>query len=439
MRRAHQTTAVIGLALALSQSCASRIPNSTTLAGIGDRSKLAVPAGPTPKSDSAWPPGITAATELSSDDAATLAIWNNRQLQADLATIGVARGDLIDAGLLRNPRLDMLIPVGAKPFELLLNYPVEVFWQRGRRVQMATQAYEQLATGLIQNGLNAVRDARLAHADLYLAQARLEIARNSMALRSRIAELAEARLRAGDISELEAMAARADRAAAVEQLARLTGEVPVANERLRFVLGLAQEPSRNLAVRVDAPAATPAALADLLEKSMGARADLKAAELGIDTAMRKAKWEHSRRFALVSGQLSSKGVGTNGILTGPGLSLEVPVLNRNQGLIARADAEVEVATRQYLATRQRVAFEVQEARALLVQAQAGLDKLNREVLPALQKTADLAEQQYKKGDVAYLFVLEQSRSVIDAQLRVADSEASVRRATAQLERSVGTK
>jgi cobalt-zinc-cadmium efflux system outer membrane protein len=142
---------------------------------------------------------------------------------------------------------------------------------------------------------------------------------------------------------------------------------------------------------------------------------------------------------LLAAQLSSKEVGANGVLTGPGISLEVPIFNRNQGLIARADAEVEIASLQYLALKQRVALEVAEAREQLVQAQDVLRKLRDEVLPPLQRAGALAEDQYKKGEVAYLFVLEQTRGLIDAQLRIVDAEAAIRRAQAQLERSVGSR
>jgi outer membrane protein TolC len=61
------------------------------------------------------------------------------------------------------------------------------------------------------------------------------------------------------------------------------------------------------------------------------------------------------------------------------------------------------------------------------------------VLPPLQRAADLAQAQYKKGEVAYLFVLEQDRGLTDAQLRIVDAQGAVRRAEAQLERSVGSR
>ena len=76
---------------------------------------------------------------------------------------------------------------------------------------------------------------------------------------------------------------------------------------------------------------------------------------------------------------------------------------------------------------------------MLAQAQVGLERMRGDVLPALKRTADLARQQYEQGDVAYLFVLEQTRGLTDAELRLADSEAAVRRGLAQLERSVGSK
>lgn len=415
-----------------------RPPVQATSAGITSRTGLPAIPENLSRSKPQLPPGIDLNRPLSSDDVAAIALWQNTQLQVDLAALGLAQGDLIDAGLLRNPRLDMLFPVGAKPFELLFNVPVDAFWARPRRVEASQAAYDQLAESLVQNGLNTARDARLAHADLLLAKSREQAGERIATLRSRIVELTNSRLRAGDISELESMAARTEAATVGEQLVRLKHDVLVAVERLRIVLGLSTDRT-TIEVSSDAVDSTPPPEAgDLLEKAMESRPDLRAAEIAITAAAKRAKWERAR-FYVVTAQLSSKGIGTNGILTGPGLSAEIPILNRNQGLIARADADVEAASRQYLNLKQRVAFEVYEARQLLVQAQELLNQLQQQVLPQLRQAATLAEQQYQEGDVAYLFVLEQSRGLIDAELRLADAEAAVRKGKAQLERSVGTK
>jgi len=387
---------------------------------------------------SSLPPGVSLDQPLSSDDAVGIAIWNNPQLRADLATIGLAEADLVDAGLLRNPRLDVLVPLGAKPFELLLNFPVEILWQRPRRIAASQQALDQLAQSLIQNGLNTARDARWAHADVVQAVERAKVAKQSAELRERVSRLTEARLRAGDISELETIAAKSESASAEEQSGRFEHDVQIATERLRATLGLAVERSELRVKPLSPITEAPPPIESLLEKAMAARPDRRAAELAIAAATKRAKWERSR-VLLLSAQLSSKEVGANGVLTGPGVGVDLPIFNRNQGLIARAEAEVEVASRQYLALKQRVALEVAEAREQLVQALNALKIVRKQVLPPLQRAVALAEDQYKKGDVAYLFVLEQNRGLIDAQFRVVDSEAAIQRAQAQLERSVGSR
>jgi outer membrane protein TolC len=160
--------------------------------------------------------------------------------------------------------------------------------------------------------------------------------------------------------------------------------------------------------------------------------------LAVAAASDRAVWERSR-LVLLSANLSAKDVGTNGVLTGPGIGVELPIFNHNQGLITRADREVEMASRRYLALKQRVAFEVYDAREQLVQAQEALMRTREGVLVPLRRGAALAEEQYQRGDVSYLFVLEQTRGLLDAQLQVADLEAAVRRAQAQLNRSVGTR
>jgi cobalt-zinc-cadmium efflux system outer membrane protein len=117
----------------------------------------------------------------------------------------------------------------------------------------------------------------------------------------------------------------------------------------------------------------------------------------------------------------------------------VPVFNRNQGLIARAEAEVQVGSKQYLALKQRIALEIADARVQLVQAQDALARLLGDIIPPLERASALAQEQYRSGDVAFLFVLEHTRGLVDAKQRVIDTEASIRRAQAQLERSVGSR
>jgi len=184
------------------------------------------------------PPGVTLAGKLSAEDAVAIALWNNAAFAAAVASLGVARAEVVDAGLLRNLSFQALLPVGPKPFEMVLQAPVEALWQRPRRVAAAKLALDQVAEGLVAGGLDLARDVRLAHADLEAAELRAVVATESAKLRLRIAELTERRLCAGDVSEMEANVTRLDARSAAEAAERFSRDVESARERLRMLLGL---------------------------------------------------------------------------------------------------------------------------------------------------------------------------------------------------------
>lgn len=383
------------------------------------------------------PPNIHLEKPLSIDDAATIALWNNPQFGADLATLGIAKGDYIDAGQIRNPRVDILSPLGFKPFELLLTMPIEAIWERPSRVAAAERTYEQLANSLIQNGLTAVQDAQIAHTNLVLAKNREEILLKNVELRRRIAKInSDIRVRAGELTEVEGIATEVDSASSEELWVRAKHDTLLATERFRQAVGLMLNPAKLEVVAYIPSTSPPPEVDSLVEKAMIARPDLRAAELAVMAAAKRAEWE-GKRITQLSLLLGSKGVGDHGILTGPGISLDIPIFHQNNGRRKRADSEVEVATLQYLALKQRVAFEVKESRELLIQAQEVLARTRNKVLPLVRKSVALAERQYRRGSAAYLFVLEQTRSLVDAQLRAADFEAAVVRAETVLRRASG--
>ena len=60
-----------------------------------------------------------------------------------------------------------------------------------------------------------------------------------------------------------------------------------------------------------------------------------------------------------------------------------------------------------------------------------------EILPALETAVKQAEKSFQNGDTNLLLMLEASRRLVEAQIRTAEVTADLRRARAELERSVG--
>lgn len=417
-------------------SCATtgRAPDRSTVdAAIRARTATGIRvAGAAP-----MPPDASIDDGLTSQEAVSIALWNSPSFQATLAELGLARADLVEAGLLRNPVFSFLFPVGPKQLEWTLQFPFEALWQRPRRVAAAQLNAQAVGERLVWDALALVAQTRTAHADAVIADRRLQLTIENADLVQRLAGITEARLRAGDISELEARSARSDAARvqvvrrAVEHdrnLARLTlaatlGLDAVADQ-LRPVPGGLIDPSA---------CGTEAAR---LKDALASRPDVRAAEIGIEAAAQRARWERSRVLGLI-GILDANGSGDEGFEVGPGVNVELPIFSRNQGSVRRADAEVERASRLYAAVRAQVVADVRSAAVRVQQAQQAIGAWRDEIVPSLEIEQRQAESAYQAGEIPLFTLLDVSRRLVDGRTRLLDAEANLQRASIALERSVG--
>ena len=383
------------------------------------------------------PPDVSIDDGLTSQEAVAIALWNSPSFQATLTDLGIARADLAEAGLLRNPVFSLLFPWGPKQLEWTLQFPFDALWQRPRRVAAAELNAQAVGERLVWDALTLVAQTRAAHAEAMIADRRLQLTIENADLVQRLAAITEARLRAGDISELEARSARSDAARvqvvrrAVEHdrnLARLTLAATIG-------LDLVGEQLRPVADEGIDPAACGTEAARL-EDARVARPDVRAAEIGIEAAAQRARWERSRVITLL-GILDANGQGDEGFELGPGVGLDVPLFARNQGGISRADAEVERASRRYAAVRAQVVGDVRSAAVRVQQAEQAITAWRSEIVPSLEVEQRQAESAYQAGEIPLFTLLDVGRRLVDGRTRLLDAEADLQRATIALERSIG--
>ncbi len=383
-------------------------------------------------------PALPPPSYLTEDQAVAFALWNNPSFRELLVELKITQADLLQAGLLPNPEFVYYWPAHLKPMKYLLDFPLESLWLRPLRLAAAQRDNDRACQRLVQAGLDLIRDVRLAYNDVLLARDRLRVAEESIDLRQRVARLAAARLRAGDIGPQEEATARIDALQAQQDAARARNELPVAAARLRNLLGLdlcGEELVLDAAVPLPRQ---PLAVEPLLAEAMSGRPDVLAAHRSVEAAaerMRLAKASWVRLLGLLDA--------TSGRQTGhepsPALRITVPLFNHGQGGIARAEAELERAQRQLDTARHTALFEVRRAFAQYQQALAELQVLEERVLPEVERAIDRSRRAYREGNASYLIVLESTRQLLDSRLRQAVLHADLRRFWAELERSVGRK
>lgn len=387
-----------------------------------------------PADGPALPPGVSLEDGLTADEAVAIALWNSPSFQLVLADLGLARADLVEAGLLRNPVLSLLFPWGPKQFEWTLQFPFDALWQRPRRVAAASLNLDSVSQRLVWDGLTLVADVRSAFADSIIAGRRLALTEESAVLTRRVADLTESRLRAGDISDLEARGARSD-AARIDVLRKATEyDRDLASLTLIGIIGL--DPAA-LPIRMIAGEPSACATNDnLFQEALASRPDVRAAELAIEAAGARAKWERSRIVTLI-GILDGNSQGTEGAEAGPGFSGDLPIFSRNQGAISRAEAELERASRRYAALRAQVSVDVRTAAIRVRQAQAAFDAWSTDLVPSLVIEQRQAESAYQAGEAPLFTLLDVGRRLVDGRMRQLDAEAALQKALVNLDRSIG--
>ena len=385
------------------------------------------------------PPGVNASDGLTQDEAVAIALWNSPAFLGNLADLGIARAEVAQAGLLRNPVFSLLLPWGPKQLEATLRWPIDAIWQRPRRLAAARTAADAVAERLVASGLTLVTDVKPAHADLVAAQSRVAVSAEAATLAHRIAGIVRKRFEAGDISQLESDNAAVDAKRADQLAARARLDVALGATRLHELMGIRDKLTPASIRASEADPTVPATCADLpaLEKdTLASRPEVRAAELELEAAGRRLGWERTRIFTLV-GVLDANGEGKEGFEMGPGVDSDLGLFDRNQSGIMRARAELDRGRARYVASREQVLREVRDAHAQLTYAQTAIAAWRDDIRPSLERQMGQTERAYEAGELPLLAVLEASRRLNDSRAQELDAMTGVHRALALLERSVG--
>jgi len=382
------------------------------------------------------PPEVTLRDGLSEEEAVGIALWNNADFNADLAAIGMARADLVEAGLLPNPVLSLLFPGTSTVREGTLSIPISLV-RRPARIVAAQLDLEEVANNLVQSGLGLVRDVRIAYSGFGLAQTRFQLATESLAVIDEIAAISESQFQAGQISRLESARSQSDRLRAIALQQEAVRDLAVTESRLLGLLGLTEPVTLIPMNQAEQSEATMPMLESLLEIAMASRPDLRAAEIAVESAAESADWERQAIYEFVALLDYGQVRGQSGADTGPGFEFTLPLFDRNQGGRQRAAARIEEAAFRYLAAQQRVTLQVGESYATYLAAIEAASAWRDGVVPELVDTVEQTQQAFDLGSVSQFAVLLARQQLLEARISEAAAVSELGRASATLAYAVG--
>jgi cobalt-zinc-cadmium efflux system outer membrane protein len=120
-----------------------------------------------------------------------------------------------------------------------------------------------------------------------------------------------------------------------------------------------------------------------------------------------------------------------------GVSIPIPVFNRNQGEIAAAEYDLLKVREERRGVELRVKAELAESYMSLSASFVESSLLKNRVLPAAQKAFEATQEGYLQGKFGFLDVLDSQRTLFEVRGQYINALASNHKAVADVERLIG--
>jgi cobalt-zinc-cadmium efflux system outer membrane protein len=402
--------------------------------------------------------------ELTVDELVARALTDSPDLRASRAEIDAAVGRLQQAGLRPNPMLELGGQKALSPdnnVTIGLTVPLDLNGRKEGRVGVAERELQIKRAQVRDRERRLAADVRMKAGELLAARRGLAVTDDLLTVNRDAFRLVQHRVSQGATPPLDEnlLLVEVNRLDATRQM--LASRVDIFELQLKALAGMA--PDAPLALRGDLTPSEPPPITDeAIRQALTARPDLEAARA--DVAMGAAKIRKERAEGRwdasvnVGYQRQDFGFDLNGITStggtrpiqdvfhyfGAGLSIMLPVRNRNQGNIAAASAEAQAAERRLQFAELTVRQEVAAALAQYEAARRSLEIYERGVRDVATRNLSVVRQTYALGRGTLLDVIAEQRRYIDiengytdAQRQVYDARVEIDRVTATLTPTAG--
>jgi cobalt-zinc-cadmium efflux system outer membrane protein len=360
-------------------------------------------------------------------------------LRAAAHEVAASEAEVGQAGRYPNPTLDYLREgqrAGTRTTTIQISQPIELGGKRQARVALAREGVTIARSELAVRRRDVRSDVIAGYYAVLAAQERQQLARSLIELARRSVDVAGKRVAAGKISPIDETRARLAAVDASTELNQASGELAIARTQLAALIGKPADSIALAASRADQlPALKPLAVLLAAIDDAGpvqrARGQL-AAQLAQTDVERAARIPD---LTLSVGSRRDDAIGRRQAVVG--LSVPLPLFNRNQGALAAAlrrtaKAEEELAAAQVAAASSFAGaytrYEVARSESML---------LAQDVLPNAESVYALTLKGLEYGKFSFLEVLDAQRTLFQSRSRQWNALREGWRAYAEIARLAG--
>ncbi|MGJ9417909.1 TolC family protein [Massilia sp. CMS3.1] len=360
-------------------------------------------------------------------------------LRAAAYEVAASEAAVDQAGRYPNPELEYLREgqqAGTRTTTVQINQPIELGGKRRARLALA-QGGVTLARGELAAQRQDIRsDVIAGYYAVLVAQERQQLAQSLIELARRGVDVASKRVAAGKISPIDETKARLAAVDASVELSQASGELAIARTKLGALIGKRAD-AITLAAHYPEQLPDVKPLAALLA-AVGDSAPVQRARGHLAAQVAQTDVERAARIPDVTVSVGrQRDDEARRRQTVVGLSVPLPLFNRNGGNLSAALRRSDKAHEELAAAQVSAASDLENAYTRYAVARNEVALLRQDVLPNASSAYALTLKGFEFGKFSYLDVLDAQRTLFQSRSRHWNALLAAWRAFADIERFAG--
>ncbi len=340
---------------------------------------------------------------LDATEIMTLAVVNNPELKAARLREGLASAQLLEAGLLPDPRIGASVEQSSTltGYSVGLSEDIRSLLTRGAKVKAARSHVRQVNLAVTWMEFQVAEKARELFIEIVANEQLGRVLGRMRSLQAARVEAEQREVARGALSADESSLQLAALNGIDVRRSRLSLNEEAARHALAEMLGLRPDARLRLAPGSEAASLSAAQLKTAMSGLPRHRADLLALQAGYESQEQSLREAVLAQFPAISVGIQKGRSADGGVRTvGLGVDLTLPLFNRNSGRIA-VERATRAALRQEYQSRLDAAVseadEVWEAGRLTERQLSGLEAR----LGNLRKASDAARKSFERGELSW--------------------------------------
>lgn len=395
---------------------------------------------------------------VSSLDLVRRALASNGELSAARLDIDRARARRRQAGLVPNPSFDFEQRTGRftgapgeKETTVGIAVPIEIGGQRRSRLDFAEAEIAAVEADIANRERLLVNQVRTGYAQALSAARELAILDNLARIDGETARLVSVRISEGDSAPLDLRLLQTEIGRLQARRSLVEARLEAALVELRALVGVPADEPLPLVEDLTTVtwSAAPASLGEAMAIALQTRPDLQlamlekvVAEAGLRLVRAQAAPDVTAfsRYTVESSVFDDTPVGIirdRDRTLSFGVSIGLPLFNRNQGARAEAETAIVQAERRRAFAENRVRADVSAAYARFRAAEAAVSTFERDVIARSEANVESVRGAYLVGAYRISELLAEQRRLVESQREFTETLAERYRALADLQAAMG--